>query len=61
MIGRSMLNLLEYIKQNHGTHFKDCKIDEIESIDMVLAYLKNQTVESNTQSVNDSSFMNMVE
>ena len=56
-----MLNLLEYIKQNHGTHFKDCKIDEIESIDMVLAYLKNQTVESNTQSVNDSSFMNMVE
>lgn len=30
MIGKSMLNLLEYIKQNYNSHFKDLKIDEYE-------------------------------
>jgi hypothetical protein len=30
MIGKSMLNLLEYIKQNYQSHFKDLKIEEFE-------------------------------
>lgn len=30
MIGKSMLNLLEYVKQNYHSHFKDLKIEEFE-------------------------------
>ena len=26
IVGRSMMNMLEYIKQNYQTHFKDVKI-----------------------------------
>jgi len=40
MVGRSMLNMLEYIRQNYSTHFKDLKIEDIEHIDISLLNFK---------------------
>lgn len=36
MVGRSMVNMLEYIHQNYNTHFKGLFIDDIEKIDLEL-------------------------
>lgn len=54
MVGRSMLNLLEYIKQNYTTHFKDLKIEEIENIDISLLNFRNQTLETQNMSSTNS-------
>ena len=53
MVGRSMLNMLEYIRQNYHTHFKDLMIQDFENIDIGLLNLKNQEIDS---SDNDSIF-----
>jgi len=40
-----MLNMLEYIKQNYSTHFKDLKIGDIENIDISMVNYKDKTVD----------------
>ena len=53
MVGRSMLNLLDYIFQNYQSHFKDVVIDDIENIDIVLLNQNNSSLE--VQTVSDHS------
>jgi hypothetical protein len=41
-----MLNMLEYIRLNYGTHFKDLKIGDIENIDISLINYKDKTIDA---------------
>ena len=50
MVGRSMLNMLEYIRQNYVTHFKDLKITNIEDIDIAMLAYNNGEM-TDTQSI----------
>ena len=50
-----MLNMLEYIRLNYQTHFKDLKIDDIENIDISLLNFKDKTIE--IQNISDTESM----
>ena len=56
VVGRAMLNLLEYIKQNYQSHFKDLKINEINAFDFeIFQQIKdNLTTVSMTSGIKSS-------